>query len=182
MKASEKISEAIKILQQGEKIDLSDQFNFDKFGKVKIGISKIPDSGYGVYTTHDFEKDDVVVEYIGEIFDQKFTHRSSQNYDLTLPECRNYVLRGVNIDSPLLKKKGRNLVKFSGSLVNSAYNSKFRHNAQYQSIKTKHVRHANLDPNKFCTKANTRMFVVATRDIAAGEEILTNYDWTKWSG
>jgi hypothetical protein len=180
MMASEKIQRDIHIFNQGEKFDQSDQFNFDNFGKVTIGISKIPDSGYGVYADCEFEKDDVIVEYIGEVFDQRSTHHSSQNYDLTLPECKNYVLRGVNSNSPLFKQKGRNSMKFSGSLVNSAYMSEYKYNAQYQNIETKYVRHTNPDPNKFCPKANTRMFVVATRPIAAGEEVLTNYDWTKW--
>lgn len=183
VKASEKIKLAVQELNRGEAVYERNLFSFDNFGRVEVKESSIPGSGKGVFALCDFSRGDVLVEYIGEVVSQGDGCREDQRYDLTLPWCKNYVLRGVRLGSPQLASKKQPQF-FFGSLVNSAFKSIFSRNAEYQAIdpgRGKAPRHKNLDPNNLCAQnPSGRLFVVATKDILKGEEIFTHYDWTKW--
>lgn len=119
--------------------------------------SKIPKSGKGLFTTHDIKKGDVVVEYEGE--------------KLTWKEClkRNEAQKGkggyyfyVNAKNCVDAQYTLDaLARYANDAAGFSRVPGVRNNSKYEVIKSK-------------------PYIVATRNIPAGSEILVAYGKEYW--
>ncbi|GAB4205423.1 MAG: hypothetical protein Fur0023_14260 [Bacteroidia bacterium] len=117
--------------------------------------SQLPDAGKGLFTTKDIKKGSKIIEYRGEIIDWKeYCKRVKEDKDGYMV----YISRKKCIDAyntPQYKARYANdaegLIKYK----------KFKNNAEYQII-------------------DDKVYIVATRDIKAGEEIFVSYSKDYW--
>ncbi|HNZ42142.1 MAG TPA: SET domain-containing protein [Bacteroidales bacterium] len=125
---------------------------------ISIKPSQIPGSGLGLWATKDFKKGDVIVKYDGDKISLKECERRNQNQDgyggyyLTLSKNR-------IIDAQYtLWAMGR----YANDAAGLNRIKGLRNNAKYQLIKRE-------------------AFIVASRNIKAGEEILVSYGRSYWN-
>ncbi|MBP8042064.1 MAG: SET domain-containing protein [Bacteroidales bacterium] len=125
---------------------------------ISIKPSQIPGSGLGLWATKDFKKGDVIVKYDGDKISLKECERRNQNQDgyggyyLTLSKNR-------IIDAQYtLWAMGR----YANDAAGLSRIKGLRNNAKYQLIKRE-------------------AFIVASRNIKAGEEILVSYGRSYWN-
>lgn len=115
--------------------------------QVEVKTSKIPNSGLGLFALREFRKGDVVAPYGGEVVDLKEHHR---RYGATKADLMPYGIRVTN-----------------DAFIDGAC---FRGSGAY----------ANSNPGKnnakFAVNTRTRTAnVVATKTIAAGNEVFVSY-------
>lgn len=118
--------------------------------------SQLPGAGMGLFTTKDIKKGCKIIEYRGEIIDWKeYCKRVKEDKDGYLA----YISRKKCIDA-------YNTPQYKARYANDAEglikNKKFKNNAEYQII-------------------NDKVYIVATRDIRAGEEIFVSYSKEYWN-
>ncbi|HOV10483.1 MAG TPA: SET domain-containing protein [Bacteroidales bacterium] len=125
---------------------------------ISIKPSQIPGSGLGLWAAKDFKKGDVIVKYDGDKISLKECERRNQNqegyggYYLTLSKNR-------IIDAQYtLWAEGR----YANDAAGLTRIKGLRNNAKYQLIKRE-------------------AFIVASRNIKAGEEILVSYGRSYWN-
>lgn len=118
--------------------------------------SKLPGCGKGLFTTKAIRKDSKVIEYRGEIIDYNEYRRRARN---EVDQYLFFVRRDISIDAmhtPQYKARYANdaagLTRVKG----------FRNNSDYMIF-------------------GDKCFIVASRDIKAGEEIFVNYTDHYWN-
>ncbi len=117
--------------------------------------SQLPGAGKGLYTTSDIKKGTKIIEYKGEIIDWKeYNQRVKDDKDGYLF----FVSRKKCID---------------------AYSTK-QYKARYANDARGLVRVKGLTNNSVYEVHDNRCFIVATRNIKAGEEIFVNYTKDYW--
>lgn len=118
--------------------------------------SQLPSAGKGLFTTKDIKKGSKIIEYRGEVIDWKeYCKRVKEDKDGYLA----FISRKKCIDAyntPQYKARYANdaegLIKIKG----------IKNNAEYQII-------------------DDKVYIVATRDIKAGEEIFVSYSKDYWN-
>lgn len=118
--------------------------------------SQLPSAGKGLFTTKDIKKGSKIIEYRGEVIDWKeYCKRVKDDKDGYLA----FISRKKCIDAyntPQYKARYANdaegLIKIKG----------IKNNAEYQII-------------------DDKVYIVATRDIKAGEEIFVSYSKDYWN-
>lgn len=117
--------------------------------------SRLPNAGRGLFTTKPIKKDQRVIEYRGEIIEWKdYSERVKQNKDGYLF----FVRRNYCIDA------------FSTP----------QYKARYANDARGLVRVKGLNNNCVYETEGDRCWIVATRDIKAGEEIFVDYTKEYW--
>ncbi len=120
-----------------------------------IKKSMIPNSGKGVFTKIDIEKDEIVTEYTGE----KVSHTiGTARYILNQSDSLVYLNKKYFIDS----RTDKNCF---ASFINDATG----------------LNKTTLKNNVLMIKARGRIFVVAKRNIKKGEELLISYGKNYWT-
>lgn len=122
---------------------------------LKVKRSQLPNAGKGLFTTTAIKKKDKIVEYKGEIINWK-------EYENRVKEDKDGYLFFVN----------RNLCI-------DAYNTP-EHVARYANDAAGLGRVKGLKNNASYEIFGKQCFIVAERDIAAGEEIFVNYTKEYW--
>jgi SET domain-containing protein len=117
--------------------------------------SRLPYAGKGLFTTKDIKKGSKIIEYRGEIIDWKeYCKRTKEDKDGYMA----YVNWKKCIDA-------YNTPQYKARYANDAEglirHKKYKNNAEYQII-------------------DDKVFIVATRDIEAGEEIFVSYSKDYW--
>lgn len=117
--------------------------------------SQLPGAGKGLFTTKDIKKDSKIIEYRGEIIDWKeYCKRVKEDKDGYLA----YISRKKSIDA-------YNTPQYKARYANDAEGlikiKRLKNNAEYQII-------------------DDKVYIVATRDIKAGEEIFVSYSKEYW--
>jgi uncharacterized protein len=117
--------------------------------------SQLPGAGKGLYTTKPIKKGSKVIEYKGEIISWKeYEERVKANKDGYLF----YVNRNLCIDAyPTPQHKAR----YANDAAGLSRVKGLRNNSNYQIF-------------------GDKCFIVATKDIEAGEEIFVNYTKEYW--
>ncbi len=117
--------------------------------------SKLPNAGKGLFTTKAIKKGERIIEYKGEIIDWKeYTKRVDENKDGYLF----FVSRKKCIDA----------------FGTPQYKARYANDAQGIS-RTKGLRN-----NAIYDVIDNKCFIVAARDIKAGEEIFVDYSKDYW--
>lgn len=117
--------------------------------------SQLPGAGMGLFTTKDIKKGRKIIEYRGEIIDWKeYSKRVKEDKDGYLV----YISRKKCIDAYNTPQYKARYANDAEGLIKS---KKFKNNAEYQII-------------------NDKVYIVATRDIRAGEEIFVRYSKEYW--
>jgi SET domain-containing protein len=116
--------------------------------------SKIPNSGKGVYTKIDIEKDEIVTEYTGE----KVSHTiGTARFILNQSDSLIYLNKKYFVDS----RTDENCL---ATFINDASG----------------LNKINLKNNVLMIRVRGRIFVVAKRNIKKGEELLISYGTNYW--
>ena len=196
--AKNRIKEAADQLMQSEKKAEEElsvfRFSPDTFGKVEIKTSGIPNAGLGIFAGVDFQKDDVITEYAGQVLDPTGSPNNERNYDLTIPGENTFVLRGYiseklmqKLKVKTMEKGSRKMARYAGQIANTCFpckNENQTQNAEYQALNVPRKASgvgARINDIQMLNKTRfPRMFVVAKRDIQKGQEIFTFYDYTAW--
>ena len=151
-----------------------DYLDWSKFGKVNIATSGIVNAGYGVFATVNYRKGDVITEYSGNVMRQMSTHRS---HDAHVKET-NWKIRGYTYDD-LQDRNYQHISNYTGQLANDARNSE-QNNAQRLDIQKECVKVYTDNINQHHNNINSRMFLVATKNIRSDTEIYSAYSETFW--
>jgi uncharacterized protein len=117
--------------------------------------SQLPNAGKGLFTTKDIEKNEKVIEYKGEIIDWK-------EYEKRVAEDKDGYLFFIS--------KKRCIDAFSTP----------QHKARYANDAAGLSRVKGLRNNCSYQIFGDKCFIVAERDIEAGEEIFVNYTKEYW--
>lgn len=122
---------------------------------LKVKRSQLTGAGKGLYTTSAIKKKSKIIEYKGEIIDWK-------EYEKRVKEDRDGYLFFINkkrcidaFDTP------EHLARYANDAAGLSRVKGLRNNACYEI-------------------SGDQCFIVATRDIAAGEEILVSYTKEYW--
>lgn len=117
--------------------------------------SRLPGAGKGLFTTKDIKKGKKIIEYRGEIIDWKeYCKRVKEDKDGYLV----YISRKKCIDAYNTPQYKARYANDAEGLIRS---KKYKNNAEYQII-------------------GDKVYLVATRDIKAGEEIFVSYSKDYW--
>ena len=117
--------------------------------------SKLPGAGKGLFTTKPFKKDDRIIEYRGEVIGWKqYNERVKQNKDGYLF----YFNRNKCVD---------------------AFNTP-QYKARFANDAAGLVRIKGLKNNSHYEIQDNKCYIVAARDIKAGEEIFCDYTKDYW--
>lgn len=122
---------------------------------LKVKRSQLPNAGKGLFTTTAIKKKDKIVEYKGEIINWK-------EYEKRVKEDKDGYLFFVNRNHCI-----------------DAYNTP-EHVARYANDAAGLGRVKGLKNNASYEIFGKQCFIVAERDIAAGEEIFVNYTKEYW--
>lgn len=117
--------------------------------------SKLPGAGKGLFTTKPIRKNEKIVEYLGEIIDWK-------EYEKRVKEDKDGYLFYIN------KKR-----------CIDAYNTP-QYKARYANDAAGLYRVKGLKNNAVYEIFEDKCYIVATRDIKAGEEIFVSYSKDYW--
>lgn len=120
-----------------------------------IKKSRLPNAGNGLFTTKAIKKDSKIIEYRGEIIGyQEYRKRARKEQDHYLF----YLSRKIIIDA----------------LHTPQYKARYANDARgFTKIK-------GLKNNSDYVIFGEKCFIVASRDIKAGEEIFVNYTEAYW--
>lgn len=117
--------------------------------------SRLPGAGKGLFTTKDIKKGSKIIEYRGEIIDWKeYCKRVKEDKDGYMA----FVSRNKCIDAYNTPQYKARYANDANGLIKS---KKYKNNAEYQII-------------------DDKVYIVATRDIKAGEEIFVDYSKDYW--
>jgi SET domain-containing protein len=122
---------------------------------LKVKRSQLPNAGKGLYTTTPIKKNTKIVEYKGEIIDWK------------------------EYEKRVLEDKDGYLFYISKKKCIDAYNTP-QHIARYANDAAGIRRVKGLRNNSSYQVFDDKCFIVAERDIKAGEEIFVNYTKEYW--
>lgn len=151
---------------------------------IKLSFSMIPNSGYGVFTDRDFEKDEVITFYDGSVapfippkeLQSKYrshARKLTNNYTL----YGNY-LPGIGlIDSANAFERENYLPGTGGGAWMNAQLSKKENNSNWFSFETKSRR---LDPFSDTNPFHIVILIIATKPIRKNEEIFVSYGQDYW--
>ncbi len=148
---------------------------------VYVGKSKIPNAGLGLFAGEDIAKCAKCTEYGGEIISHDTGKKLMETKEDT--HCRSLSSHFLVIDGRVRVHEGftkewyckhHKVGPFANCSVNHKHlNSKYvcldGHPAYVQPYK-------NANPKHDLRCGQNRIFIVATRDIKKGDEIITNYD------
>lgn len=116
--------------------------------------SQIPNSGKGVFTKIDIEKDDIITEYTGE----KVSHTiGTARMILKQSNSILYLNKKYFIDSTTDKECKTTFINDADGLTKTNYKN-----------------------NVFMVRTNGRIYVVAKRNIKKGEELFISYGEKYW--
>ncbi len=122
---------------------------------LKVKTSQLPNAGKGLFTDKPIKKDAKIIEYKGEIIDWK-------EYEKRVAEDKDGYLFFIN--------KNRCIDAFSTP----------EHKARYANDAAGLSRVRGLSNNADYEIFGDKCFIVARRDIKAGEEIFVNYTKEYW--
>jgi len=122
---------------------------------LKVKTSQLANAGKGLFTDKAIKKNEKVIEYLGEIIDWK-------EYEKRVKEDKDGYLFFIN------KKR-----------CIDAYSTP-EHKARYANDAAGLSRTKGLKNNSNYEIEKDRCFIVASRDIEAGEEIFVNYTKEYW--
>ncbi len=122
---------------------------------LKVKTSQLPNAGKGLFTDKPIKKDAKIIEYKGEIIDWK-------EYEKRVAEDKDGYLFFIN--------KKRCIDAFSTP----------EHKARYANDAAGLSRVRGLSNNADYEIFGDKCFIVARRDIKAGEEIFVNYTKEYW--
>jgi len=151
--------------------------SWDRFGVVSMKSSIVnpgENTGIGLFAGVDYDVGDVVTEYAGTVI--KATGKTTAVDTHDAENHDGFVIRGFTSSSVSLR--------CCGQMINDARDKK-RNNAERMDISVACVQIADPNPNngKLVKKMSSRMFIVARKPIAKGDEIYTPYGsdyWTKF--
>ena len=148
-KSKIKCKELLKLMA----IEETKEENWSNFGQVKKQISSIPNAGFGVFASVDFEDNDIITEYIGK----KITNEKV--LELTYGNQFHYI---AQLDSKTCidgKRTVNNKTKL-GSMINDI------------RIQTK--------TNCALFRIKSKLYIIATKKIKTNEEFFLNYGKKYW--
>lgn len=122
---------------------------------LKVKTSQLPNAGKGLFTDKLIKKGEKIIEYLGEIIDWK-------EYEKRVLEDKDGYLFFIN--------KKRCIDAFSTP----------QHKARFANDAAGLSRVKGLKNNADYEIFDDRCFIVARRDISAGEEIFVNYTREYW--
>lgn len=122
---------------------------------LKVKVSQLPNAGKGLFTDKPIKKGEQVIEYLGEIIDWK-------EYEKRVKEDKDGYLFFIN------KKR-----------CIDAYSTP-EHKARYANDAAGLNKTKGLKNNANYQIEKDRCFIVASRDIEAGEEIFVSYTKEYW--
>jgi SET domain-containing protein len=117
--------------------------------------SKLPKAGKGLFTTKPYKKDAKIIEYRGEIIKWK-------QYKERVKKCEDGYLFYINSNLCI------------DAFPTPQYKARYANDAEGLS------RVKNLRNNSVYEIEGNKCFIVATRDIKAGEEIFVDYTKEYW--
>jgi SET domain-containing protein len=117
--------------------------------------SRLPDAGKGLFTTEKIKKGTLIVEYLGE----KLSWKAAQ-YRYRKSETMAYVFYISDKNCIDAQNTPDELARYAND-AKATLGKKVKNNAEYQIVKRK-------------------AFIVATKTIAPGEEILVDYGDDYW--
>lgn len=120
-----------------------------------VKTSQLPNAGKGLFTTTPIKKGAQIIEYKGEIIDWK-------EYEKRVERDEDGYLFFINKKHCI-----------------DAFNTP-QHKARYANDAAGLSRVKGLKNNSIYEIEDNKCFIVATRDIAAGEEIFVNYTKEYW--
>lgn len=120
-----------------------------------VKTSQLPNAGKGLFTTTPIKKGEQIIEYKGEIIDWK-------EYEKRVERDEDGYLFFINKKHCI-----------------DAFNTP-QHKARYANDAAGLSRVKGLKNNSVYEIEDNKCFIVATRDIAAGEEIFVNYTKEYW--
>lgn len=121
--------------------------------RVKLGVSTIPNAGIGVFSQEFIRSGEFIGEYTGEVLSEKEANRRGALYDKNEHSFLFMVDGIVTIDAT-----------FFGSLL--------------RYVNHKREKDANCFTRTWRVVGNTRVMVLARKDIQEGEEIFFDYLYT----
>lgn len=144
----------------------------DTCAGVRVLESGIPHGGWGLYATRPFRVNDRIDEYKGLVVTIKEFNASQSDYGVAISMGR--VLDAVNSDSCL--------ARFSNDaeatpLIHNVHGRPLSNNAQLVSDRKYGLEYAQP---RYKDGVGSRVWLVATHDIAQGEEIYTDYGASYW--
>lgn len=122
---------------------------------LEVKTSQLPNSGKGLFTKKDIKKDTLIIEYKGEIIDWK-------EYEKRVERDEDGYLFFIN------KKR-----------CIDAFNTP-QHKARYANDAAGIGRVKGLRNNSVYKIIDNKCYIVATRNIKAGEEIFVSYTKEYW--
>ena len=156
---------------------LYSMLDWEKFGKVEVRPSRVKkdeDTGRGIFACVDFERADVITEYVGRyIREDKYDNDNDQRHDAAIhwidknTKRQHWIIRG--------NSGPKNPSTAVGQLANDARCNK-KNNALRMTVARKHV------PDRFQRRGrhSHALYMVAKKKISAGAEITTNYGTSYW--
>lgn len=161
---------------------------WENFGKTEVKRSLVPyiDAGKGVFATADVQKGQFLTEIAGHITEvNKDENLKSTTHDILLPNTFSsgkkvrLVIKGNKCKSG----RGSSKLPFKcGQMLNDGMSTK-RNNCRLVAVFWpifKNRKYIYRSPNKNQRATPFRMFVVASRDIDKGEELLMDYGKNFW--
>jgi len=151
--------------------------SWDRFGVVSMKSSIVnpgENTGIGLFAQVDYEVGDVVTEYAGTVKRATGKTTAVDTHDAETHD--GFVIRGFRATSSSVT------VRSCGQMINDARSNK-RNNAERMDISVECVQIDDPNPNngRLVKNMSSRMFIVARKPIAAGEEIYTQYGSDYWS-
>jgi SET domain-containing protein len=127
--------------------------------KVFVAISKIPNSGNGLFAKETIPKGELICTYGGTFIDNADAHYTDPTYLVNFENGRGYKLIGDNLDGDL------------GHYANAVHpdHPEVTQNARF-----------NLTNKKYLPNLRGRFNIFAVEDIPAGEEIIVSYGKGYW--
>ena len=139
---------------------LSLQYNANPSNlKVFVAVSKIPNSGNGLFAKETIRKGELICTYGGRFIDNADAHYTDPTYLVNFENGRGYKLIGDNLDGDL------------GHYANAVHpdHPDITQNARF-----------NLTNKKYLPNLRGRFNIFAVEDIPAGEEIIVSYGKGYW--
>ncbi|PBQ31839.1 SET domain-containing protein-lysine N-methyltransferase [Sphingobacteriaceae bacterium] len=122
---------------------------------LKVKVSQLPNAGKGLFTDKPIKKGEQVIEYLGEIIDWK-------EYEKRVKEDKDGYLFFISkkrcIDA---YSTPEHKARYANDAAGLSKTKGLKNNANYEVVKD-------------------RCFIVASRDIEAGEEIFVSYTKEYW--
>ena len=138
---------------------------------VEVGKSRIHNAGLGLFVLSDVQKGDYIAEFGGPLVDHEtaleMLQRGQDTHLCSLYPLESALNGRVTADFPLWWYVHKAVV---ASFINDPYGTTNRSNVRIVNVDVETGHH---NPAGFYTMR--RVFVRATKDLAAGSEVLLNY-------